>query len=269
MERHPSARRELVLLAVVLLASTRLADGPVLWLLAALVLATIAAGALNVLGSVSAAGVPVEALILPSVAGAAAVGALQLIPPSFWTILALAVAGLLIDRTLALEARLEAAIHGPTPDDRQTVAFYAVVVAALAFVGVAALVPGALETGGSTAEAVLSASDVVIVALADGIVAFLLGYRLAALRSTELRSVALSALTYAVVIAIGAGATRVIPVEGYLGPALLALVFFLWDRIQGSTGRRTRDPNWLWEIGVLVVLGIAVVLLNLNLGGGS
>lgn len=267
MERRPSARHELVLLAVLLLAATRLAEGPVLWLLAVLVLATIAAGALHVLGAVSAAGVPVEALILPSVAGAASVGALQLVPLSFWTLLGLAAVGLLIDRTLALEARLEAAIHGPTTDDRQTVAFYAVIVAALAFVGVAAVVPGALETGGSTAEAGLSATDVVVVAVADGIVAFLLGYRLAALRSTDLRSVTLSALTYAVVVAIGAGATRVIPVEGYLGPALLALVFFLWDRIQGSTGRRRRDPNWLWEIGILIVLGIAVVLLNLNLGG--
>ncbi len=262
-----AARRELVLLAVALVAVTRFAEGPVLWLLAALVLVTLAVGTLNVLGQVSAAGVPIESLILPSLSGAAAIGVLQLVPASLWLLPALALVGLLVDRTLVLEARLEAAIHGPTTEDRQTVSFYAVVVAAIAFVGSAAIVPGALETGSSAVETGLSAQSVVILAVVDGIAAFLLGYRLSALRSTSLRSVLMSALTYLVVIAIGAGAIRVIPVTGYLGPALLTLVFFLWDRVHGASARRRRDPTWLWEMGILIVLGIVVVLLNINLVG--
>lgn len=262
-----AARRELVLLAVALVAVTRFAEGPVLWLLAALVLVTLAVGTLNVLGQVSAAGVPIESLILPSLSGTAAIGVLQLVPASLWLLPALALVGLLVDRTLVLEARLEAAIHGPTTEDRQTVSFYAVVVAAIAFVGSAAIVPGALETGSSAVVTGLSAQNVVVLAVVDGIAAFLLGYRLSALRSTSLRSVLMSALTYAVVIAIGAGAIRVIPVTGYLGPALLTLVFFLWDRVHGASARRRRDPTWLWEMGILIVLGIVVVLLNLNLVG--
>lgn len=262
-----AARRELVILSVAMIAVTRFAEGPVLWLLAALVLATIAAGTLNVLGQVSAAGVPVESLILPGLAGASAVGVLQLVPASLWLIPALLLVGLLVDRTLVLEARLETAIHGPTTEDRQTVAFYAVVVGALAFVGSATIIPGALETGGAAPDVGLSAQNVLVLAVADGVAAFLLGYRLSALRSTDLRSVAMSALTYAVVVAIGAGAIRVIPVQGYLGPALLTLVLFLWDRVHGASARRRRDPTWLWEMGILIVLGVVVVVLNLNLVG--
>jgi hypothetical protein len=261
------SRRELVILAVALVGVTRFAEGPVLWLLAVLVLATIAVGTLNVLGQVSAAGVPIESLILPGMVAASAVGVLQLVPASLWLIPALALVGLLVDRTLVLEARLESAVHGPSTEDRQTVSFYAVVIAAAAFVGTAAVVPGGLEAAGPAGETGLSAQSVVTLAVADGIAAFLLGYRLSALRSSSLRSVLMSALTYAVVIAIGAGAIRVIPVKGYLGPALLTLVFFLWDRVHGASARRRRDPTWLWEMGILVALGIVVIVLNLNLAG--
>ena len=52
-----------------------------------------------------------------------------------------------------------------------------------------------------------------------------------------------------------------------LGPALLTLVFFLWDALHGTAPARRRDPRWLWEIGLLLVLGVLVAALNVRLTG--
>ena len=48
-----------------------------------------------------------------------------------------------------------------------------------------------------------------------------------------------------------------------LGPALLALTFYLWDAFHGAAPARRRDARWLWQTALLAVLGIAVVALNL------
>jgi hypothetical protein len=105
------------------------------------------------------------------------------------------------------------------------------------------------------------------VAAADAFVAFLLGYRLAALRVTIVRDAAWAAVTYAIVVAIGAGAIRALAVPRLLGPAVLTLLLFLWDALHGTAPTRSRDPRWLWEMGLLVALGILVVALNTRLVG--
>ena len=75
-----------------------------------------------------------------------------------------------------------------------------------------------------------------------------------------------SALSYAIVIAIAAGALRALALPLLLGPALLTLVLFLWDAFHGTAPAGRRDPRWLWEIALLLALGVLVVALNVRLG---
>ena len=71
--------------------------------------------------------------------------------------------------------------------------------------------------------------------------------------------------TYAAVVAIAAAAVRAVALPRLLGPALLALVFFVWDGVHGAPPTQRRDPRWIWQIALLVVLGAAVVAWNLAL----
>jgi hypothetical protein len=97
------------------------------------------------------------------------------------------------------------------------------------------------------------------------VIAFLLGYRAAALRTSNLREVAWFALTSAIVVAIAAIALRSMEIPRLLGPALLVLVFFLWDAIHGSSPSRRRDRRRLWETVLLAILGLLVVAWSLRL----
>jgi hypothetical protein len=268
MDHRSDGRRDLVLLATAVVGLTRLADGPLLWLAAGLVLVGVLVGALGVLGEGEPRGVPIESLLLPATAALAGVFGLRLLPVGPVVLAGLAVVAVLIDRSVALEQRLEALPTPPSTEDRTRVVGLAVGIAFLAFAGIAATVPGGLVTGGTVLGppgGALVGSDLALLAGADAAVAFLLGYRVAALRVTTVRDAAWSALTYAIVVAIGAGAVRALAVPRLLGPALLTLVFFLWDALHGTAPTRRRDPRWLWEIGLLVALAIVVVALNTRL----
>ena len=111
----------------------------------------------------------------------------------------------------------------------------------------------------------LPETNLLVLAGADAIVAFLLGYRAASLRVANLRDAVWSALTYAVAIAIGAAALRAMEIPRLIGPALLTLLFYLWDAFAGSAPSRRRDGAWLWQTGLLVVLGLGVIAWNLLL----
>ena len=50
-----------------------------------------------------------------------------------------------------------------------------------------------------------------------------------------------------------------------LGPALLVLAFYLWDSLTGVRPSRRRELRWIWQTGLLVVLGIVVTAWNLLL----
>jgi hypothetical protein len=268
-------RRDLALAAMTVVGLSRLMEPPALWLVAALLLIAMLFGTLQVLAdeeiqpSEAVAGVAIEALILPSVAAVACLGAIRLVPFGLWLIPALLVTGLLVARSLAIEARIHADQNDLSPGDRTSLLVTMLLIAFLGFTGVAAMVPGGLvqptADGGVTPP--IPETDLLILALGDAVIAFLLGYRAASLRLVTLRDALLSALTYAGAIAIGAAALRAMAIPRLMGPALLTLAFYLWDALHGASPARRRDINWLWQTILLAGLGVIVVAWNLLLRG--
>ena len=263
----PAARRDLALLVVVIVGLARLLDGPLAWVVAGLLLVATLLGSLQILGQLEAPGtehgVPVESLILPAVAAIGCLGAIGLVPVGALMVPALAGTAFLVDRTLVLEERILAADRSLTPEDRSSVLVATLLVGFVAFVGAGALVPGGLAGGIGEGVPPLAGSDVLLLAGADAVIAGLLGYRAAALRMTMLRDVLWSALTYAIAIAIGAAALRAMAIPRLIGPALLTLAFYLWDAFHGASPSLRRDPRWIWQTVLLIVLGVIVAGWNI------
>ena len=261
--------KELVTLTVVLVGLSRLAEGPALWATAVLALAAHVLATLEVLGAEAAAaddGVPVESLLVPGVAAVAAIGALRLVPVGLLLVPGLFAAGCLVLAAVALERRILGRANGPTADDRAALLSLALLVAFVAFSGIAAAIPGAfVEPAGGAAAARpgLPQEGMALLAIADGLVAGLLGYRLAALRAPNLRGAALAALSYAVVVAIAAASLRAMAIPRLLGPALLTLVLYLWSAYRGGPRTGRADARWVWELLLLLALGAVVIAWNL------
>jgi hypothetical protein len=265
--------RDLVIAASTVVGMAAVLTGPLVWLAAILLLAGTILATLQVIGDVEGPaadrGVPIETLFLPAVAAIGCLGAIRLVPFGLGVVPALLLTGLLIDRTLVVEARIAAAPQGPTADDRSRTLVAMLVVALVAFTGVAAIVPGGiagLEPAGAPI-APLPLGDLVLLALADAVIAGLLGYRAAALRATSVRDALWAALTYGVAIAVGAAAIRAMGIPRLVGPALLMFLFYLWDTLHATAPARRRDPRWVWETVVLAGLGAAVAFWNLRLVG--
>lgn len=267
------ARRDLALLAVTIVGLSRLIEPPGVWIVGIFLLGAMLLGTLQVLGDEAAhtdgggLGVPIESLILPAVAAVACVGAIRLIPFGLWLVPALLVTGLIVDRTLALEARILRAHDDLGQDGRTAVLVTTLMVAFLGFTGVAATVSGGLFQPGvdGASGGPIPESDLLALAAGDAVIAFLLGYRAAALRVTTVRAAVWSALTYAAAIAIGAAALRAMEIPRLMGPALLTLVFYLWDAFTAASPSRRRDARWIWQTALLAALGIVVVAWNLLL----
>jgi hypothetical protein len=261
-----AARRDLALLVIVIVGLARLLDGPLTWVVAGLLLAATLLASLQILAQLEAPGtehgVPIESLILPSVAAIGCLGAIELVPVGPLMVPALAATAFLVDRALVLEERILVADRVLTPEDRSSVLVATLLVAFVAFVGVGALVPGGLAGRPGDAVPPLATSDLLILAAADAFIAGLLGYRAAALRMTMLRDVLWSAATYAIAIAIGAAALRAMAIPRLIGPALLTLAFYLWDAFHGASPSLRRDPRWIWQTLFLLVLGALVVGWN-------
>lgn len=261
-----SARRDLALVAVTIVGLSRLLEPPLIWLVAAALLGAMLLGTLQVLSDEAAPvqawfGVPIESVILPSVAAVACLGAIRLVPFGLWLAPALGVTWLIVGRTLALEGRINRGPAGLSADDRTALLVTLLLVAFLGFTGVAAMVPGGLvQSGGALAE-----GNLLVLAAGDALVAGLLGYRAASLRVTRVRDALRSALTYAAAIAIGAAALRAMEIPRLVGPALLTLVFYLWDAFIGSAPTRGRDLRWVGQVALLAGLGLIVALWNLLL----
>jgi hypothetical protein len=266
-----AAHRDLALVAVTLVALSRLVEPPLVWLVAAILLAAILLGALQVLAdeaspAEAAAGVAIEALILPAVAAVACLGAVRLVPFGLWLVPALAVTWLLVRRTLALEARIHHARTGLSADDRTAVLVTILLIAFIGFTGVAAMVPGGLvqPLGG---RGPLPETNLLILAAGDGLIAGLLGYRAVALRIGNLVDALWSAATYLAAIAIAAAALRAMEIPRLIGPALLTLAFYLWEALAGTQPARRRELRWIWQTGLLAALGVIVAAWNLLLRG--
>lgn len=263
-----AGRRDLALAAVTVVGLSRLIEPPGIWLAAIFLLGAILVGTLQVLGDErtrvegAGLGVPVESLILPAVAAAACVGAIRLVPFGLALAPALLITGLIVDRCLTLEARILASPEGVDAEGRTAVLVATLVVAFLGFVGVAAMIPGGLVQPGPAGGGALPEADLVVLVAGDAVIAFLLGYRAAALRVSNARDALWSAATYAASIAIGAATVRFMEIPRLLGPALLTLTFYLWDAFHGAAPARRRDPRWLWQIILLAILGIVVIALN-------
>lgn len=269
-----SGRRDLALAAMTIVGLSRLLEPPSLWLVAVLLLIAMLFGTLQVLAdevhpTAAAVGVPIESLILPSVSAVACLGAIRLVPFGLWLAPALLVTGLLVARSLAIEARIHTAQEGLSAADRTSLVVTMLLVGFLGFTGVAAMVPGGLvqPTAGGGVTPPIPETDLLILAAGDAAIAFLLGYRAASLRLVSLRDALWSAVTYGGAIAIGAAALRAMAIPRLMGPALLTLAFYLWDAFHGASPARRRDINWIWQTVLLAGLGIIVVAWNLLLRG--
>ena len=265
MDDRP-ARRDLAFVAVTMVGLSRLLEPPLIWLCAGALLGAMLLGTLQVLHDEAAPvhawfGVPIESVILPSVAAVGCLGAIRLVPFGLWLVPALAITYLIVDRTLEVESRINHGMAALTADDRTSLLVTILLVAFLAFTGVAAMVPGGLvQSGGALGEA-----NLLVLAAGDALVAALLGYRAASIRVSDVRDALFSALTYAAAIAIAAAALRAMEIPRLVGPALLTLTFYLWDAFISTTPSRRRDRRWIGRIVLLAGLGLIVTAWNLLL----
>lgn len=268
--RTSSDGRDLVLAATIVIGLSRFVDGELPWVMAALLLAAMGLAGLQILGDIDpaaqTAGVPIESVLLPAVAAVAGIGALRAVPIGLLLIPALAAVAWFLGLTVSTELRLAGSATPPSSADRAAVLLQSLVAAFGAFIGIAILVPAGLP-GGAGVTAPASIADLAVLAITDGLIAFLLAYRISALRTSNLRDVGWAASTAAAVVAIGAAAFRTIEIPSLLGPALLVLVLFLWDAIHGGAPARRRDPRRRLETALLVVLGLVVVGWSLGLRG--
>ena len=259
-----SGARDLAIGVGVVVALSRFAPEGFAWPIAAVLLSGVILGSLQVVAEADpagqGAGVPIESLLLPGAAALAALGAIRLVPVGIVLAPAFVLAGGLVGLVLVTELRIARSSGPPSSADRTAVLIEVLLIGFLGFAGVAALVPGGMpvpgEDGGSLGS---NAAAVLAQALGDALIAFLLGYRVAALRSSNLRDVAWFGFTGAAVVAIAAIALRSIEIPRILGPALMVLVFFLWDAIHNGGAVRRRDPWRIWETAALVVLAVIVI----------
>lgn len=272
MLKGDDGARDLAIAVAVVVGLARFAPDAFVWPIAVALLAGAFFGALQVVAEADpasgSAGVAVESLILPAGAALAALGAMRLVPVGVVLLPALLLAGGLVGIVMVTELRLARASGPPSSNDRTAVLLQVLLVGFLGFAGVATLVPGGLPN--PTEPGTPSAPDAIAVigqALGDAVIGFLLGYRTAALRTSSLRDVAWFGVTAAVVVAIAAVALRSIEIPKILGPALLVLVFFLWDAIHSGGPVRRRDPWRIWETALLAVLAVVVIGWSIGIRG--
>lgn len=260
-----SGARDLAIAVGIVVALSRFAPDGFAWPIAIVLLAGVLLATLQVVAeadpAAQGAGIPIESLMLPGAAALAALGAIRLVPIGIVLAPAFVLTGGLVGLALVTELRIARASGPASSPDRTAVLIEVLVIGFLGFAGVAALVPGGLPVQGAGAGGAITAHALSVIAQAvgDALIAFLLAYRVAALRSSNLRDVAWFGATGAAVVAIAAVALRSIVIPSILGPALLVLVFFLWDAIHSGGAARRRDPWRAWETAALAVLAIVVI----------
>ncbi len=264
-----AADRQLAVLLVAAAGSGWIVGPPVGWLVAAIV---------GLAGLVGASEIVAESMplrpgpsardvarfipgIIPATLAAAGTIALHALPPRLDLLAGLAGLGVLLAWSVGLERRLALARTVASDEDVAIVLGLSLVAAFVAFVGAGTFVPDGLAASGA---GTMPLPDLGALVAADALAGGALGLRMARLRAAGRRNALLGGLSSASIVAVAAGALRALAIPFLLGPALLTLVFFLWDAVTGSTVARRRSPRWLWEVALLAILGGAVVLLNLR-----
>lgn len=271
-EDRLAGRREIDVVVGTIVAMAALVPGPLAALVAMLLFAATAVATLHLLAEVDGPdldrGIPVEALIIPSIAAAGGALAIRLVPTGPLVIPAVAAAAWLVDRTVATEARIAAAPQGASEEDRTRALVVTLVTAVVTFAGIAIVVPGGIagtEAPGAPSVA-MPLQNLVVLTVADALIAALLGYRAVALRVASARDALWAAASYGIAIAIGAAAIRAMGIPRLIGPALLMFLFYLWDSLHAAPPSRRRDPRWIWETLILAAAAVAVAAWNLRLG---
>jgi hypothetical protein len=267
----PDARRELVLVTTLLVALARMVAGPEAFVVVGLLPVVVLVGGSSVFGRDTSPSRPYESLLIPAVLAAGAAAAIGLVPGGPWTLIALLLLALVLDAVLGLEARLLVQPGGATDGDRARLLLAAVLVAFVAFTGIAALVPGGLaEPAGAPGPGTtvsLAQGWLLFLVVVDALIALALGYRVASSRYGSMADAARSSITYAIIVGIGAGGIRAVGLPRLVGPAVLTLLFYLWDALHATAPARRREPRFLWETVLLAVLAVVVVAWNLSLRG--
>ncbi len=257
-----------MILTVLAAAIGSLLDGIPFWC-AAIGLAGVSGwGAFSYLFEHEPRGVPIESLWFPAIAAFGTLGIAHLVGAGLLALPALALGGAALGASLALERRLLGPEDENGPRRRTQLLELSLVLAFFAFAGIGGGIPGAIvepqaPAGGSVPP--LDGASLAALAVGDALVAFLLGYRLATLRTSVLREAAWAAGTYAVVVAVAAAALRALALPRLLGPALLTVVFYLWAAYRAAPGAERRSFAWLWEYGILVVAAALTVAWNMLL----
>ncbi len=241
-------------------------QGAAFWAGALLLSAATAYGAFALMADLDPRGVPVESLATPAAAAFATVGLAHLAGAALLALPVLAAGGGLVALTVLLETRLLGPADSGNPHREQQLLVLTVLLAFLCFTSVAGAVHGGLAgepaRAGNGTVGVQEAS-LLLLAFADGLVAFVLGYRLAALRSPSVREASRAAGTFGVVVAASAALIRAIALPRLLGPAVLAAVFYLWSAYRSASGLERRSAAWLWEY--LALAGAAALAVAWNL----
>ena len=258
------ARRELVLVAVTLVAFARLVErADALLAVALLPAAVLLAGTAALRGEGRR---PVASLLIPAVLTGGTAAAIQLVPAGLALVPALALFAFGLDRVLRLEIRLLAQPTGTTEADRARLLAAAVLTAFVAFIGVAGLVPGGLPEPGASGAG--GRPDRGLAAAArPGRRARRAGARVPRRRRPlrvrpRRRAVGRHLRDRDRHRRRGDPRARR---PAARGPAALTLVFYLWDALHSTAPDRRREPRFVWETLLLGALAVVIVAWNLRL----
>ena len=271
MRSERSRTLNIVTLVTAVAASGFLVAGDVVWLCMAIVAAATALGTFLLLAELDPRGVPIESLVTPAVAAGSMTGIASLVGIGLWSVPVLAATAALVAACLDVERRLLGPADAGHQRARAQLLPLGVLLAFCGFVAVAGavrgglLVPGEAGAGGTPAGPQLAESGLIVLALADAFIGFLLGYRLAALRAPSVVEASWAAGTFAAMIGVSAALLRAIALPRIVGPAVLAAIFYLWAAYRQASGAERRSAGWLWEYVALAGAAALAIAWNLLL----
>ena len=249
-----------VLSGLVAAAAGVMLDGAWLWIAVAGAAAATVLGAFAIYSEHEPRGVPIESFAQPVVATLSAAGLARLAGLGLQIVASAVAGGTLVFLALLAEGRLLGPVDTDLPRRQGQVVPLTVLLAFTSFLAVASAVPGGFAP---SPPVPLDEGTILLVAVADGLVAIALGYRIAALAAPSFAQALSAAGTYGAIIGVTAALTRAVSLPRFLGPAVLAAVFYLWSAYRSASAAERRSSRWLWEY--LALAGAAAVAVAWNL----